>query len=350
MRLARNPSMKDRCRILCAFVALTIGTGATGADARQDFLKLIAHPTVPLAPEVQPSRGKDDLDQVSFSYASDADNRVPGILLKSRSSPPNRRPVVICLHGTGGKKEDPLVFMSELARAGFIAVSIDARYHGARTNAGKGSAEYVDAILRTYRTGKEHPFFYDTVWDVTRLIDYLATRDDIDVKRIGLFGISKGGIETYLAAAADPRIAAAVPCIGVESFRWAAENNSWQSRIGTVQAAFDAAAKDAGVKKPDGEFVHAFYAKVAPGLDGEFDGPSMVALIAPRPLLAINGETDPRTPLPGLQLCTDAARAAYREAHAEENFVLRIQPKTGHKVNPDSLIAAREWFVRWLKP
>jgi hypothetical protein len=229
-------------------------------------------------------------------------------------------------------------------------VSIDARYHGERSKSGRGSAEYVESILRAYRTGQEHPFFYDTVWDVMRLVDYLETRDDVDPKRIGLFGISKGGIEAYLTAAVDPRIAAVVPCIAVESFRWAVENNSWQSRIGTVQAAFDAAAKETGVEKPGADFVHTFYARVAPGLDREFDGPAMVPLIAPRPLLSINGDIDPRTPMPGLQLCVEAIRTAYRAANAEEKFALRIQPNTGHKVNPDSFVAAREWFVRWLKP
>jgi poly(3-hydroxybutyrate) depolymerase len=183
-----------------------------------------------------------------------------------------------------------------------------------------------------------------------RLIDYLETRADVDPKRIGLFGISKGGIETYLAAAADPRVAVAVPCIAVESFRWAVENNAWQSRIGTVQAAFDAAAKDSGVAQPGADFVHTFYTRVAPGLDREFDGPAMVPLIAPRPLLAINGDIDPRTPLPGVQLCADTARTAYHSAGADEKFVLRIQPNTGHKVLPESLVAAHEWFVRWLKP
>src|SRR6185436_12943061 len=139
-----------------------------------------------------------------------------------------------------------------------------------------------------------------------------------------LFGTSKGGIECYLTAPVEPRIACTVACIGVESFRWAAENNSWQSRIGTVQAAFDAAAKDAGVREPGGEFVHTFYERVAPGLDRDFDGPAMVPLIAPRPLLSINGELDPRTPKGGLQLCADAARKAYHAAHADEKFVLRI--------------------------
>ncbi|MGA2233682.1 MAG: alpha/beta hydrolase, partial [Tepidisphaeraceae bacterium] len=193
-------------------------------------------------------------------------------------------------------------------------------------------------------------FFFDTVWDVSRLIDYLQTRDDVDAKRIGLYGVSKGGIETYLTAAVDTRVAVAVPCIGLESFRWADENDSWHSRIGTIQTAFDAAAKEAGVAKPDGDFLHQFYSRVAPGIDGEFDGPSMAPLIAPRPLMTINGEIDPRTPLPGLKLCTDAAAAAYRAAGVEDHFLVRIQPKTAHHVNPDSQAAAVDWFVKWLKP
>ena len=62
-------------------------------------------------------------------------------------------------------------------------------------------------------------------------------------------------LETYLAAAVDPRIAVAVPCIGAQSFRWALKNNDWQGRIGTIQPAFNAIAKNAGVAKPDSTFV-----------------------------------------------------------------------------------------------
>jgi hypothetical protein len=172
----------------------------------------------------------------------------------------------------------------------------------------------------------------------------------VDPRRIGAIGFSKGGIETYLTAAVDPRIAVAVPCIGVQSFRWAIDNNAWQSRIGTVQAAFHAAAKDEGVTQPDAKFVRTFYDRVAPGIYGAFDGPAMLPLIAPRPLLAINGDSDPRTPLPGLKECVLEARAAYAGEGAEEKFVIHLQPNTAHKVQPESIVLAREWFVRWLKP
>ena len=333
--------------VFCLFVA----RAALAADTRADFLALLDRPRVPLAAEAAAPVAKNGLMETAFSYSSDATNRVPGLLVKTNTST-GRRPAVIVLHGTGGNKEGQRTLMAELARDGFVAIAIDGRHHGARAPGGKDakSKDYVAAIGRRFTTGRDLPFFYDTVWDVLRLLDYLETRVDIDPRRIGAIGFSKGGIETYLAAAADPRIAVAVPCIGVQSFRWAAEHDSWQSRIGTVQAAFDAAAKHSGVAQPDGAFVHTFYTRVAPGLDREFDGPAMLPLIAPRPLLSINGEIDPRTPMPGLQLCAEAARAAYRANGAEEKFVLRIQPATGHKVNPDSLVAAREWFKRWLKP
>ena len=258
-----------------------------------------------------------------------------------------RRPVVIALHGTGGSKNSMLPLCEKLATRGFIAVAIDGRYHGERST-GKGS--YETAILRAYHEPGEHPFFYDSVWDVMRLVDYLQTRDDIDPARIGLTGISKGGIETYLTAAVDPRIAASVPCIGVESFRWALDHNDWQGRVGTIQKTFDAIVKESNATNIDTAMVQKFYDRVTPGIYGEFDGPAMVPLIAPRPMFIINSDTDTHTPLPGVNECLDAAHRAYHAAGADDHLTVRIQEHTGHKVNPDSERASIDWFVKWLKP
>jgi dienelactone hydrolase len=261
-----------------------------------------------------------------------------------------RRPAVIALHGTGGSKANMLSLCRKLATNGFVAVAIDGRYHGERTKAGRGAEEYNEAIARAWRDGREHPFYYDTVWDVMRLVDYLKTRKDIDPKRIGLIGISKGGIETYLAAAVDKRIAVAVPVIGVQSFWWGLENDQWQGRVKTIQNAFDTSAKDAGVTNVTREFVKAFYDRVVPDIYGEFDGPAMLSLIAPRPLLVINSDSDPNTPLPGVQEAAAGAQKTYHKARADDRFVFRIQEKTAHQVRPESERAAIEWFVKWLKP
>jgi dienelactone hydrolase len=322
---------------------------ADPAPRRAALLKLINRPRAALAPEVKDLDAVDGLSQMPFSFAADAEQRVPGILVKQTRSV-GRRPVVIALHGTGGNKESQLALLKELAAVSFTGVAIDGRYHGERTKAGKGAAEYNEAILRACRTGREHPFLYDTVWDVMRLIDYLETRADVDPKRIGLIGFSKGGMETYLAAAVDPRIAVAVPCIGVQSFRWALENDAWKSRIETFQAAINGAAKDAGVAEINADFVRKFYDRVVPGIYAQFDGPEMLPLIAPRPLLVINGDSDPRTPLPGVMECAARAQKVYAGARAEEKFQLLIQEKTGHAVTPSSRQAAIDWFVKWLNP
>jgi predicted esterase len=76
----------------------------------------------------------------------------------------------------------------------------------------------------------------------------------------------------------------------------------------------------------------------------------MLPLVAPRPLLVINGDSDARTPLAGVQESAAAAERAYRAAGAQDRFVLHIQPRTGHAFTPTAEEAALEWFVRWLRP
>ena len=324
-----------------------VGKQPNPTDTRTAFLQMLDRPRVPLAPAIKVLPDTGGLTCEYFTVAVEPGQRVPGILLKQAGNA--RRPVVVVLHGTGGTKEGQLSLLKTLAGRGFVAVAIDGRYHGERQS-GTGSASYVEAMLQTYRTGKGHPFLYDTVWDVMRLIDYLETRPDVDAARIGVTGFSKGGMETYLAAAVDPRIAVAVPMIGVQSFGWALDNDKWASRVGTFQAAIDGAAKDAGAAKIDAAFVRAFYDWVAPGIYTQFDGPAMLPLIAPRPLLVINGDSDARTPLPGLQHCIVLAEQAYQRAKAEDKFRQYLQKDTGHTVTAAGLQTAIDWFVTWLKP
>ncbi|NDJ11390.1 MAG: alpha/beta hydrolase [Acidobacteriia bacterium] len=324
-------------QVMVLSVVLSAGLAAQTQEGarRAAFLKMIDRPRVALAPQVSGDR---------FSYAADAEQRVPGLWVRPQGA--GKHPVVIVLHGTGGTKEGQLPVLKQLAAKGFLAVAIDGRYHGERIAEKTGSAAYQAAMLKTYQTGREHPFLYDTVWDVMRLMDYLETLPEVDATRIGMIGFSKGGMETYLAAAVDSRVKVAVPCIGVQSFAWALDHDSWQSRAGTFQSSLDTAAKETGAAGVDAKFVKHFYDKVAPGIYGEFDGPAMVPLIAPRALMTINGEIDARTPMPGLELCLAAARKAY--ARAADKFEVVIEKNTGHAVKPEALVQAVDWFVKWL--
>jgi len=328
---------------------LHLATAGLAADVRQDFLKLIQRPLAPLSPQVEEWPATNGFREIHFSFAAEAGQRVPGILIERMDSP-GRRPVVIVMHGTGGRKEDERSWLLRLAARGFVAVAIDGRYHGERSPTGHGSAAYQDAIVRAWNGSGEHPFFYDTVWDIMRLVDYLQTRPDVDRARIGLTGVSKGGVETYLTAAVDERIAVAVPFIGVQSFQWALAHDDWQGRIGTIQEAFNTIVKSEGVTRADSIFVQKFYDRITPGIYGEFDGPQMVSLIAPRPLLIVNSDGDNHCPLPGVQECIATAQPAYLAAHAADHLQVIIQKNSGHTVRPESAQAMIDWFVKRLKP
>ena len=336
--------------LVAASFVITSAQAPDAARIRAAFLQMIARPRVPLAPETQPRIDAGAYRSEAFSYATEAGERVPGVFFKAAAAK-DRRPVVIFLHGTGSKKEEFLALMRTFADRGFATAAIDARHHGARIAAkyGSGNAQYFAAMLETYRTGKGRPYLYDTVWDVMRLVDYLQTRADVDPKRIGVMGISKGGTEAYLAAAVDPRITAAVPIIGVQGFKWALDNNQWQARVGTFSPPVEGAARDAGVEV-DAAFVRRFYDRVAPGIYGDYDAGSMLALIAPRPVLVINGDSDARTPLAGVQEAVNAARRTYIRMSADEKLGLYLQPNAGHVFTPVAELVMADWFVKWMVP
>jgi dienelactone hydrolase len=334
--------------------SLSLAALADAASAtRAAYLAVIDRPRVALKPELAAMPAVEGLRKYHLWFSADASERVPGyLLLPDGARFKGPRPVIIALHGTGGNKDEGQIaqIVLEAARAGFIGVAIDGRFHGERIPSGRGAAEYNEAIATAFSSGHGHPFYYDTTWDVMRLIDYLETRKDVDGKRIGLTGISKGGIETYLTAAADVRVSVAVSYIGVQSFRWALDNGQWRARIATIQAAFNASAQQAGKSPDDVGFVREFYARVVPGIDGQFDGPAMLPLIAPRPLLVVNGDSDANTPIAGVRLSVESARQMYAAANAGDKLQLVVQQNTPHRVNPEAIQAGIAWFVRWLSP
>jgi dienelactone hydrolase len=337
--------------LLALQVSLAAFADGPASDTRAAFLQVIDRPRVALKPELAELPSVEGLKKFHFWFSADAAERVPGyLLLPDAQRFKGRRPVVIALHGTGGTKDSVANIVLKATKAGFIGVAIDGRFHGERTKAGTGAVKYNEAIALAFKTGAGHPFYYDTAWDVMRLIDYLGTRKDVDPARIGLTGISKGGIETYMAAAADPRVAAAVPYIGVQSFKWALDNGQWRARIATIQSGFDAAAATAGKSAGNVDFVREFYARVVPGIDGKFDGPAMLAAIAPRPLLVINGDSDANTPIAGVRLSVAAAKPFYEAANAADKLQLIVQENTPHRVNPENIDAGIAWFVKWLEP
>lgn len=328
------------------------------AEVRASFLKLLDRPKVELDVVVDQTKSSLGVIEETLSLASEkrADGtleRVPVLIVRPDSAP-GKLPAVIVLHGTGGNKESQRGFLVDLAKRGIMGVAIDARYHGARAPGVKGSEAYVAAITRAWQTKagdpQEHPFYYDTCWDLWRTTDYLAARPDVDANRLGMIGFSMGGIQTWLAAATDERIKVAVPAIAVQSFRWSLEHDEWQGRARTIKAAHDTAASDLGEKEVNQRVCRELWNKVIPGMLDQFDCPSMLRLFAPdRHLLIVNGEKDPNCPLGGAKLAFSVAERSFRDAGRADHLKIMVAEGVGHSVTAEQRTAALDWLAKWLK-
>ena len=120
-----------------------------------------------------------------------------GILRKPRGSP--HPPIVIMCMGLDSAKEEMEAYESVFLARGMATLSFD--------GPGQGEAEYDFPIRGDYEV------------PVTRVVDWVKTRADIDNERIGLWGVSLGGYYAPRAAAFEKRIKACISLSG--PYDWA---------------------------------------------------------------------------------------------------------------------------------
>ncbi len=352
--------MRPHLLIVCLFAfAFTTPASAqtlSPEQAKTAFLKLLDRTKVPaeVVEEAKPVE-KNGLIYSRWSFASEKKSdgsieRVP-VLTVAPAGKSGKLPVMIALHGTGGNKDGMASWLEDFARQGIMGVAIDARYHGSRSGGEKGAAAYIAAITRAWKTptGKltEHPFYYDTCWDLWRLIDVLETMPDVDGKRIGMMGVSMGGIETWLAASVDDRVIVAAPLIGVQSFRWSLENDKWQGRANTIKGSHEAAAKDLGEPMVNQKVCRELWSKVIPGILDEYDCPNLIRLFAGRALFIANGEKDGNCPIEGAKLAFAAAEDAFAKANAKGKLSIDVAIGVGHQVTAEQRKAAIAFCAKW---
>jgi 2,6-dihydroxypseudooxynicotine hydrolase len=107
-------------------------------------------------------------------------------------------PVVIMLPGLDSTKEELQATAEYMLARGLATIAVD--------GPGQGESEYALAIEPAYERV------------ATAVVDYLATRTDIDAASIGLFGVSLGGYYAARAAAYEPRLKATVALAGPYRF------------------------------------------------------------------------------------------------------------------------------------
>jgi dienelactone hydrolase len=156
-------------------------------------------------------------------------------------------------------------FAIQMAEAGMAAVAIEPMGFGCRRDPANvkrglgrsscqpvaGTALLVGQTMIGWR-----------VYDVMRTIDLIATRPELDVKRVGCAGISGGGTCTVFSAALEPRIRAALVSGYLNTFR---------DSVGSIAHCID---------------------NYVPGILNWAEMYDIAGLIAPRPLFVESGRKD----------------------------------------------------------
>jgi dipeptidyl aminopeptidase/acylaminoacyl peptidase len=124
-----------------------------------------------------------------------------------------RPPVVIMFPGLDSTKEELQATAEYFLARGMATLAVD--------GPGQGEAEYDLPVEPAYEKV------------ATAAVDYLATRDDIDGTRTGLFGVSLGGYYAARAAAYETRLAAVVALAGPYRF-----DLDWDSLPAQTRATF----------------------------------------------------------------------------------------------------------------
>lgn len=157
-------------------------------------------------------------------------------------------------------------------------------------------------------------------WNSIRALDYLETRKEVDAKRFGVTGRSGGGAYSWWIAALDDRIKAAAPVAGITDL---------QNHVvdGAVEGHCDCMF-----------FVNTY----------RWDYPLVAALVAPRPLLICNSDSDSIFPLDGVVRLHSKVRRIYELHNAGDKLGLLIT-QGPHKDTQDLQLPVFRWFNRHLK-
>jgi dienelactone hydrolase len=199
--------------VILIAVLLSMAAAANPASAPPATRPAVPYPTAhdaPLDATEQIVKTTDDytLYRVEFNGIKKG-SRIPAYLYLPRTAQFKAPyPAVMLQYGTGGnKKTNYIVAIGEIAVAkGMAVLTIDAPDRGER----KGKDE-----------PKLNPFdgrFLQYLGDYSRAADYLASRRDLDPKRLGYVGISWGAITGVTFAAHDPRISVVASLVGGGNF------------------------------------------------------------------------------------------------------------------------------------
>jgi dienelactone hydrolase len=248
-----------------------------------------------------------------------------------------KAPAILYCHWHGGEyeigkeelfqaKHTPEPPGPAFAKRGYVVLGIDAYCFGERNGRGpggpaeKGGAGEMSASKFNLWVGR-------TLWgmmlrDDLMALDYLASRPEVDARRIGVTGMSMGATRSWWLMALDERIRTGVSVACLTRYENLIEHQMLKA--------------------------HGIYYFV-PNLLNHFDTEAVVALLAPRPALFMNGDQDSGSPPDGIRAIEEAVRPAYRLYSKEGEFQSFIYPGQGHVYTPEMWDKTLAWMGEKLK-
>lgn len=266
-----------------------------------------------LKAEVEERVQLDDLWRELIWLQTEESLRVPVYLFRPvEVKKPLPAIVVFPGHGTieqtaGLQKSYQRANALTLARAGFITLTMELRGF---SRLGSIGHLQIDASARL--VGRT--WYGLLVQDGMRVIDYLLTRPEVDPRSIGATGIGAGGALTMYTAALDERV------------RVAMINSYLGKYIVTCLDESHCPCND------------------IPSILSYAEMGDVAALIAPRPVMFVNGRRDPATSNAARESFA-VVRQMYRFLGASHQTVLLEPEEMGHSY--DNQLASN-WFQRWL--
>jgi len=227
-------------------------------------------------------------------------------------------PVIVNVNGHWAHKKDEdriQLRCAFQALRGYLAIAIDSpgfSFEGKSLIERRAEGDHNDYKL--VEGGTNATGYY--VWDTIRALDYLATRPDTDMTRVGLTGASGGGLATLYAFAADDRFKAAVPVVYMSSLELAPDNGCLCNHVpGTCQIG---------------------------------DRSDVIAIQAPKPVLIMGAQDDGEFPPDAMRLTHQKMGESWRLFGKDGDVYVRIFPG-GHDYSQPMREAMIGFFDHYLR-
>jgi dienelactone hydrolase len=227
-------------------------------------------------------------------------------------------PVIVNPHGHWEwKKQEPTVQARLIGQAlhGYLALVVDSpgySFEGDNRVERRWAGTHDD--LRLVLGSQNATSVY--VWDLVRALDYLETRPEADMSRVGLTGASGGGLATLWAFAVEPRFRCAAPVVYASSYEVNPNNGCLCNHV--------------------------------PGSLRIGDRADVLGLRAPDPVLIIGAEDDGEFPAKGMRLTGEKLRMLWGLYGKADDAWLRMFPG-GHDYGRPMREAVLGFFDKYLR-